>query len=471
MRKRFVLTSAQNNTPVDPVVWKNINWLAEHYGAPLLVGTFTYMRTSLTDRDAKRGSEEDDTDVWWDPSVVPHIVDTPTELAYGLRWCGDLQILPTAVNPLSGMDDYAGSDSCIFPHAKMAMRSVATTAERRTKLLYTSGTVTGPNYIQKKAGLKATFHHALGGLLVEVDDDGDWFVRQLRAGEHGEIHDLQNVFGDPEGMPRRNPRAIVWGDIHVARLEKDMFKACWGRDGMLDELQPDVQVYHDLFDGISCSTHARKQGNWHELFRTKMGDVPDVREEVWRTAEFLSQTARKNLTSVVVRSNHDNMLEEWLRIADVRQETPSNAITWLQLNLLMLRAMYDGRDKPHMLPAAMFEIAPRDEAWSDVRWLENDEPFVVDGVELGMHSHLGPNGARGSMQNLSRVAPKTIIGHSHTAGIKDGCYQVGVAAPLRHGYNTGPSSWTHSHALLYPGGKRTIITMVRKPDGSLRWRA
>ena len=471
MIKRFVLTSAQNNTIVDPTVWDNLKALAAHYHAPLMVGTYTYMRTSLTDRDAKRDSEGDEAEVWWDPKVIPYIADAPTMLADRLRWCGDLQILPTAVNPLSGMDDYAGSDSCLFPHAKMAMRSVATAGDKRTKLLYTTGTVTGPNYIQKKAGLKATFHHALGGLLVEVDDDGDWFVRQLRAGENGEIHDLMNVFGDPQGMSERSPSAVIWGDVHVVRLEDDMFRACWGRGGMLRELMPDHQIFHDLFDGVSCSTHARKQGDWHELFRNKLDSVPDVEQELRQTAAFLRKSGRPNTDSVVVRSNHDNMLEEWLRIADVRQETPSNAISWLSLNLLMLESMRDGGGKPHMLPLALEHIGEGNRPGHEIRWLEHDESFIVDGVELGMHSHLGPNGARGSMMNLSRVAPKTIIGHSHTAGIKDGCYQVGVAAPLRHGYNKGPSSWTHTHALLYPGGKRTLITMVRKPDGSYRWKA
>lgn len=34
------------------------------------------------------------------------------------------------------------------------------------------------------------------------------------------------------------------------------------------------------------------------------------------------------------------------------------------------------------------------------------------------------------------------------------------------GYNKGPSSWSHSHVVTYPNGKRAVVTMR-----GTRWRA
>src|ERR1700677_218330 len=40
--QRYIVTSAQNNTFVHKGVWENIQALAKHYGAEILVGTFSY---------------------------------------------------------------------------------------------------------------------------------------------------------------------------------------------------------------------------------------------------------------------------------------------------------------------------------------------------------------------------------------------------------------------------------------------
>jgi len=57
-------------------------------------------------------------------------------------------------------------------------------------------------------------------------------------------------------------------------------------------------------------------------------------------------------------------------------------------------------------------------------------------------------------------------GHTHSTGIIDGVYTAGVHGKLDMDYNKGPSSWSHSHVITYPNGKRAIITIK---DG--KWRA
>jgi hypothetical protein len=76
-----------------------------------------------------------------------------------------------------------------------------------------------------------------------------------------------------------------------------------------------------------------------------------------------------------------------------------------------------------------------------------------------MHGHLGPDGKRGNAANLVVVGTRANTAHSHRACIKLGLYVAGTSSELRMGYNQGPSSWSHSHIVTYPNGKRTIITM------------
>jgi hypothetical protein len=66
---------------------------------------------------------------------------------------------------------------------------------------------------------------------------------------------------------------------------------------------------------------------------------------------------------------------------------------------------------------------------------------------------------------MRRIGVKSVIGHSHTPAIEEGCYQVGTSTKLSRGYTHGPSSWLNTHAIIYPNGKRTLINII---DG--KWR-
>ena len=171
--KRFILTSAQNNTRVHAQLWRNLLAFSEHMEAKLMVASFTYNKSTnpVGGRKAKRktSKETDNEPEYWDANVVPFLCDKRIELAPGLTWCGEVQILPTAVNPLSGMESYTGRSSTIIPHPKFTVTSVASPKHKGTKFMWTTGTVTESNYIQKKAGQKADFHHGFGALSVSLE--------------------------------------------------------------------------------------------------------------------------------------------------------------------------------------------------------------------------------------------------------------------------------------------------------------
>lgn len=464
--KVYILTSAQNNTKLHDACWRNLLAYAEHRDAEVMVGGFTYNIPAASAGEKRKTSREGafTQHEWWMPELEPHFVDKRVELAPGLVWCGELQILPTASDPIAGLESYTGRDSCIIPHVKFAVRSVPSPKLKGTKFAYTTGCVTMRNYIQKKAGQKAEFHHGYGGLIVEVCADGSWFVRQLNADSEGVIYDLDARVDSGTVSFGHRPAALVWGDIHVERLEPDIQALQWGRGGLLDALKPSRQVMHDVLDFRSQNHHDTKDP-W-KVYQKHIAGKAGVRLEVQQAADFLASSVRPWCETIVVRSNHDEAMVRWLKEADFRGD-PANARFLLQATDAQYAA-YERRDNNFDLIEWAFKGANKKTA--DIRFLRRDEEYIVcqdagGGIELGMHGDHGPNGSRGTMQAFAKSGRKCIVGHSHSAGLHDGAMQVGVSASLDMEYNKGQSSWSHSHALVYPNGKRTLLTVWRG-----RWR-
>jgi hypothetical protein len=459
---RYILTGAQNNTHVHAAFWRNLKAYEKRLGAKLYVSQFTYNKASYPARDAKPGTAQasDFDDVWYAPEIAEHIFNDRLELTPSLVFCGEVNILPTAARPLSGFENYTGRASGIFSHAKQHMQSIP--ALEAAKFNWTTGSCTLRNYIQKKAGLKAEYQHAYGALIVEVDPDGAWFVRQLRATEDGAFQDLDVIVRDGKVTRGHRVEAINWGDVHVEQMDPVVRQVNWGRGGILDALRPRYQFMHDTLDFKSRNHHEAKDP--HEGFRKHVAGMDSVRAELQRVADFLTKEApRPGCKTIVVDSNHDQALTRWLREAQL-QADPLNAMTYLDLQKRVYGAIARGDEAYHLLADVMRTMGVR-----GVRFLRPDESFVIcrpaGGIECGMHGHQGANGGRGSQAVFARVGRRANTGHTHAAGIFDDLVTAGTCSRLRLSYNRGLSSWSHSHTVTYPSGCRAILTLWKG-----RWR-
>src|ERR1700688_4991057 len=56
--RRYILTSAQNNTHVHASAWANLQSLAEYYRAEIIVGTYTYNQNRYGQLSVKRGQDK-----------------------------------------------------------------------------------------------------------------------------------------------------------------------------------------------------------------------------------------------------------------------------------------------------------------------------------------------------------------------------------------------------------------------------
>lgn len=478
--KRYILTSVQNNTFLHPG-WVNLKAYAEWLDAlpngscEFMVGTFSYAIDAYGAKAVKRGKWKPDVgSLWYAPEIEEHIRDERIELAPGLVWCGEMNILPTAKHPLTGLETYNGRKSNIVPHTKITMESVPSMRREGTKLNFSTGTITMRNYIQKRAGIIAEAHHSYGGLLVEVADNGDWFVRQLHIDHNGQVYDLGPDDGKPGAVLIADKKvtrgapvdSIVWGDIHTAEMEPWVRETGWGasdRKGMLDVLRPARQIMHDIFSMRSRGHHEMK--DFHALYEKRAAGMDSVEAEVAECAEFLRSSSRKWCETVIVLSNHDRHLNRWLRDEDPRKDL-LNAKYHAHLQETLLDAIDRREVSFNVLAFALGEKGLPE----SVRFLGEDESFVIcrdvdGGIECGLHGDLGSGGARGSTRNLTKLGRPLIKGHDHTAAIRENVYSVG-ACSLEFPYMKGPSAHSVSHVVTFPNAKRQIVTMWRG-----RWRA
>jgi hypothetical protein len=473
---RYFLTSAQNNTHPHKKGFENLlayrDWLTKRPGdtCELIIGTFSYQTDAYGAKAVKRGAYRPTGELWYAPELIPYFKDESIELAPGLVWCGEMNILPTAKHPLTGLDDYNGRNSNIVPHAKHAMESVASLADEATKFNYSTGTITQRNYIQKRAGIVAERRHAYGALIVEVDSAGNWYVRQLHVGGEGEIYDIGprgcggvrisdgTVHALPAGSQDQSfVEAITWGDIHAAEMDLHVRELGWSEGGMLDQLSPRRQFMHDIFSMRSRSHHELR--NFHRTYQKFVDGEGSVEDEMCVTADFMKEAARPWCETVVVRSNHCRHLDRWLNEANPAFD-PANARYFNLLQLKMLEAFDTGDRDFNILEWALRNM--ENGIPEGVRFLGEDESFVIcknfdGGVECGLHGDLGPNGARGSTQVLMKLGRAANKAHDHTAAIRGPVYSAG-ACSLSFPYMKGPNAHSVSHIVTFENAARQIIT-------------
>lgn len=459
--KTLVFTCAQNNTRLHDGFWGALMGYCKDRGAELHVSRFTYNKASYGKKSVKPGSQRrsDFDDLWYDARIIPFASDTSVQITPDLVWCGELNIIPTRKLPLSTMKTYTRQASGIIPHVKMHMESVPTMKYEPARFLYTTGAVTQRNYIQKAAGQEADFHHVFGALVVEIDEDGEWFVRQLNADKTGGFYDLTTYYRPYDGhpVPDQRVQAITHGDIHLGKGDPSIDTVVWSgtsdRPSVVAVLKPREQFIHDLVDFTARNHHEIKK--WRAMADRYHGNKDHVRQEFEAANTFLWNVAKysNDCSIYVVESNHDTAIDLWLGNTDALKDAV-NADFWIEMNYLMrLDARYEG--------LTAFQSAMKRTLWGDPVYtiLAEDTSYKILGeIEAALHGHLGPNGARGNPKNL-RTVGKANTGHTHSAGIVDGVYTAGVYGNLDMGYNKGLSSWSNSMVVTYANAKRAVLTI------------
>ena len=467
--QRFLITSAQNNTEVHKPFLTNLEAYAAHLGATLLVFPFIYNKNAFQNGE---GSD----DIWYDPSVVKYLQKEsvwlcPMGISDNKVAAMAFNILPTVKNPLGGMKEAIGSaEALIVPHATLAHENVAVLGAQYGRVvpgMFSTGTVTLRNYIQQQAGHKAENRHNFAALIVEFNEHGQFWIRQIETDETGDFMDLKNHVCDEQVFSGSETVDVInYGDIHAEKIDKDVANVQWGLASsdfscasMLDYFRPQYQMAHDLLD-FSALNHHNRDDHYH-MANNYYGHRA-VKDDLLDVSNILQQMERPFCQTIVVRSNHDDALDRWM--ADKNYEPrkdPANALTYYRLQVGAYTALQEGQ-RYDSLPEALFMF---DFSNGGAKFLRASQSFKVGPVELGEHGHSGTNGSRGNPKQFS--GQKCTTGHTHTPSIYGGCYTAGVSGKLAMGYNEeGASSWQHACVLQYKTGFRTIVHVKPAVPGS-----
>ena len=464
--RRFIFTGAQNDTPVHRPFWENLQAYASHIGAEIAVGPWTY--------ETQWWSENNPTARNYAPELLEYLCFGQMKIGPNFVFCGEMNTLPTANRPVSDLVSYSRGRWAVFPHARLQLRSVPSTdPTRQAHQVMTTGAVTCPKVIPRKAGIKSIFHHVLGATVVEFDETGNLFCRQISASKDGSFYDLDTFTANGLTTLGHRARAVVFGDLHSAKLDGSQnlrISLGAGSKSVLSVLKPELAILHDIHDQEIASHHnVNDCGKDYEL---AVRGRTELEGEIRKSLDILNRLrGRDDLRVLVIESNHDLALERYIREGRYRKHGLNMSFG---LKLDAAYTAWRGRvgealDAKSALPKfSVLEYAIRDmqpKGLEHVSWVYDGTSYLVDGIEVGHHGFRGCNGAKGTVPGFANIGRRISIGDKHSPEILDGVYTAGVME-LQHGYNKGPSGWGVAHIVQYPNGKRTLITLQNG-----KWRA
>lgn len=456
--RKFLLTGAQNDSPVDPDFWLNLQAYANFLDADIVIGPGTYETQ------------------WWsenNPAVRSYAAEIQEFLCFGQMQIGDnfvfageMNMLPTANRPIGDLTTYSRGKWTIFPHAKIQLKSVPTLdPTKQAHQVMTTGMVTRPKIIPRKAGIKALSYHKLGAVIVEFNQAGDPFCRHLLADTDGSFYDLEFFVKDGVvDIDEESVDLVVGGDFHNDKEDKKNYDATFrASTSLVRTLNPKRFLVHDIFDNYRRNHH-----NVHDnamSYEVAVRNRESVADEVLGVAKLLEELSEFTHITVI-ESNHDIALERYVREGRYRNDG-INVRFGLQLEDAYLTWReevaheLDAGRKPRsfsLLEYAVRWIADKNDIDVDgVMWIHDGQSHVINGVECGHHGFRGANGARGTVAGYAALGRPMNIGDKHSSEILDEIYVSGVKN-LQQGYNKGPSGWTVTDTVQYKNGKRTLVT-------------
>lgn len=442
--KVFLITWAQNATPVHKGLWEKMLKYAEYRDAEVRVIQGNYRNpTSIW-------TAQDRTQQYW---ALPRevLMGNRVQLHNNLQVAADVPIRPTATNPLTGVKELSGEDSLIVGHPRVHMEPVPVIQGYHKKVVYTTGAVTKKNYTPSKAGKKAEFHHTFGFIVVEIDGEFT-HIRNVTADDKtGSFTDL-GIRVDDDGIhPVTTCKGYVLSDLHASVCDEFLVQKSMK---MCEILRPETLVVHDAFDFYSGSHHHKKNPYLlHQKFETG-GD--DIEREIEETFDIIEENGIANYNTYLIDSNHDRHIDRWME--EMRDWTKDLRNAKLYIDLSKLRM--EGK-----MPDGAFAYLVRQRFKDKIHYLPMDHSLKIAGFECGMHGDVGTKGSRGSINQYKKLASKSITGHSHTPMRKDGALSVGFMGDENDlEYVQGPNNVMCMNVVVHNDGRAQHILFRKETD-------
>lgn len=433
-KNKFLITWAQNATPVHEGFFKNLLAYADFHKAGLHIQAGRYKNPTSVFTDAKH--EE------WVDEVLPYLDANRHNIHPYLQILSDLKIPPTASTPLSGLNGITELETCIVGHPRQHLKNLPVLDGYPNKLLVSTGACTIENYTDSKSGAKGAFHHTIGCIMVELDGD-NFHLRHISADDNGDFYDL--FYKVEDGIVSENKEGAtfaVLGDLHLQYEDKEAVDVALS---LLDIMEPEHTMVHDIFNAHTISHHERRDP--FILMQRELDGSWSLDKEIDYMMEWLEKNKKYNL--VIVRGNHEAHLDQWLKNTDWRKD--NNKYQYFKYGSILAE---------NKAPKGIIPYLIDEKFGGEIKTLGEDESYRVLDWELSLHGNLGASGSRGSHTQYKNLNTKNVTAHGHHPHKEDGHVSVGTLTLLRMGYNKGLSNWMHNLALGYPNGKVQLINII-----------
>lgn len=355
----------------------------------------------------------------------------------------DMQINPQQKFPLVGLGNYLHPRSILVASPKMHMQLLPTGNNTPPRMLHSTGTIGLPDYQKNRIGRMANEDHTMGALVVEISKDS-FQVRQLQADKRDCIVDLGTRYAPDGQVATERAEAVILGDIHAGFHDAPALK-CWG--ALIQSLKPRKLFLHDLFSGESINHHNAKNMmaklSLPETSKTLEGELAITRLVAASIAEKMPADGQV----YIVDSNHDAFLERYLN----ERRFSEDHVNYRTAISAEYERVILGRNP-------LRTAVDPTQAYT---WLDGESDLRVEGIQMAAHGHASYNGMRGSKAALYAAHGNVFTGHTHSPAIQNGVWTVGTSSLLRMGYNGGASTWSHTSGIVYKGGARQLISVVK----------
>jgi hypothetical protein len=426
-KKRFIITWAQNKTPIFKEFWDNILAYSNFIDSEIIVIPGIY-----------NGINEND--YLWDDELINYIRYKELHIHKNVIVFSNISIIPTSVNPLTGLFDLTDKETCVFGSPKIFLDTIPSLTSDYKKYLMTTGAVTIPNYKKSKTGRRSEIKHKYGFVIAEIENDDICYIRQVTASSSdGSFNDIYFHVENSKITLNDKIPGIVLGDIHLYDTDEKIMDVT---KTLLDDLHPEHVVIHDIFNGVSISHH--DNNNIIKQYRKFLNGKLSLSEEINYMCDWVEKMQKYNL--VIVKSNHDEFLDKWIINGEWKMNI-TNALEYVNYAKLLLDNDADNGIIPYIL----------NQKFSNVKTLKRDESFKISGWEVGTHGDVGPNGKWGAFTLFNKLNLKIILGHYHSPRRSNDTVSVGTSTKLKLDYNIGASNWSNAHALIFDDESVEII--------------
>lgn len=359
------------------------------------------------------------------------------------------------IQPLTGLKRLTDRGSCILASPKQMLEHVANSNKKDLpRALMTTGAITKPDYrteryMSERTAYLADDDHKLGAIIVEIKDSKVFFARRIEIDpKSGSFCDLNKKYHADGSVEKITAELIQQPDWHVLSTDPSFRKAAKEIVGIM---KPDFMTLEDFLDGITINPHER-----HDIIQRALKALKGnlaLSKELEACAKEINDMCDWGAAELVFKyGNHEDFLLRWIKDGEFADD-PINFYE----GVCLAKATIEG--------AMPFEFAMRQRVSKKnlgmIRFLGIKDSFKVNGIENGVHGHIGAGGKRNpGMVGLESYGPCN-TGHNHSAAILREVVRVGTATHLQLSYNDGASAWTQTLCVQHYDGARQLITVIK----------